>query len=103
MVLPAFLVGLGVVLAATVFVVVRGVQLWRQAKRTGRALENELSSFEERSARAERLLAEWERSGADLDVALERLRISRARLRVLLDAWEGARRRTRWIRVFIPV
>ena len=102
MVLPAFLVGLAAVVATTIFVVVRGVGLWRQAKRTGGTIASELSSFEKRSARAERNLAEWERASADLEVALERLRISRARLQVLTDALERAQGRTRWLRVFLP-
>lgn len=101
--LAAFLAGLGTVLAATVFVVVRGVRLYRQAKRTGSTLTSELASFEERSARAEQSLAEWERASADLEAALERLRVSRARLQVLLDALARARSRTRWLRVFLPV
>ncbi len=103
MVLPAFLAGLAAVLAATVFVVVRGVRLWRQAKRTGGALTRELSSFEERAATAEGNLAAWERASADLQAAVERLRISRARLQVLLEALERAQGRTRWLRVFLPL
>ena len=103
MVFPAFLVGLAVVLAATVFVVVRGVGLWRQAKRTSGTITRELSSFEERTAQAERNLAEWERASADLAAAVERLRVSRAQLQVLLDALERAQGRTRWLRVFLPI
>jgi len=103
MVLPAFLVGVAAVLAVAIFVAARGVGLWRQAKRTGGALTKELSSFEERAARAERNLAEWDRASADLEAAVERLRVSRARLQVLLDALERAQGRTRWLRVFIPL
>jgi len=102
-VLPAFLVGLAAVVAAVIFAVVRAVGLWRQAKRTGGVLAQELSSFEERAATAERNLAAWERASADLEAAVERLRISRARLQVLLDALERAQGRTRWLRVFLPV
>ncbi len=103
MVLPAFLVGLAAVVAAMIFAVVRAVALWRQAKRTGGALARELSSFEERAAQAERNLAEWDRASADLEAVVERLRVSRARLQVLLDALERAQGRTRWLRVFIPM
>ncbi|HEY4621838.1 MAG TPA: hypothetical protein VIG93_09065 [Gaiellaceae bacterium] len=103
MVLLALLVGLVAVLAAAIFVGVRGVGLWRQAKRTSGTITRELSSFEERAARAERNLAEWERASADLEAAVKRLRISRARLQVLLDALERAQGRTRWLRVFLPV
>jgi hypothetical protein len=101
-VLAAFLVGLVAVLAGTVYAVVRGVRLWREGKRTGRALTSELALFEERSALTERLLAEAERSSQDLQAALERLRLSRARLQVLLASLERAQRRTRWLRAFLP-
>lgn len=103
MVLLSFLCGLALVVVATAFVVVRGVGFWRQLKRTGGALTAELALFDERSARTERLLAEADRSSRELEVALERLRLSRARLHVLLEALERAQRRVRWLRVFLPV
>jgi hypothetical protein len=100
--LAAFLIGLTLGVAGIVVVAIRGVELWRQGKRAGRALSEELDRFEERSARTERLLAEAERASQDLQAALERLQISRARMQVLLDSLEDARRRTRWLRVFLP-
>ena len=103
MILTAFLLGLVLSLVGLFVVVVRAVALWRQGKRTGRAFTDELALFEERSARAERLLAEADRANQDLQVALERLRISRARLSVLLASLETAQRRARWLRVFLPV
>ena len=103
MVLYAFLVGLAVTVVAIVFASVQGIGLWRQAKRTGGKLSTELSSFEERAAQAERLLAEADRSSQDLDAAVTRLRVSRARLDVLLDSLEAAQRRTRWLRVLLPL
>lgn len=103
MVLPAFLVGLAAVVAALIFAVVRAVGLWRQAKRTGGTIAHELSSFEERATRAERNVAEWVRASADLEAAIERLRMSRARLQVLTGALDRAQGRTRWLRVFIPM
>jgi hypothetical protein len=102
-VLLSFLGALALVVAATAFVVVRGVGLWRQLKRTGGAFTAELGLFEERAARAERLLAEADRSSRELQVALERLRASQARLQVLLEALDRAQGRLRWLRVFIPV
>ena len=102
-VLYAFLVGLTASVLATAFVVVRGVRLWRHAKMTGGTFSAELASFEERSARAERLLAEADRSNQDLEAALGRLRASRARLDVLLGSVQAAQRRTRWLRAFLPV
>jgi hypothetical protein len=101
-ILTAFLIGLALVLASTAFVVIRGIELWRRAKRSGGAITSELARFEERSARAEQLLAEADRASRDLQAATERLRLSRARLQVLLDSLEGAQRRTRWLRVFLP-
>jgi septal ring factor EnvC (AmiA/AmiB activator) len=102
MILLAFLLGLVAGVAALVFCIVRGVQLWRQAKRTGAALSTEMARFEERSERTERLLAEAESANERLQSALERLRVSRARLQVQLDAIERAKKRTRWLRAFLP-
>jgi hypothetical protein len=101
-ILTAFLVGLVLSLGGLVVVVVRGVALWRQGKRTGRAFGDELALFDERSARAERLLAEADRANRDLQAATERLRVSRAQLNVLLGSLETAQRRTRWLRAFLP-
>ncbi len=102
MVLTAFLIGLTLSLVGIFVVSVRGVALWRQGKRTGGSITSELALFEERTARTEQLLAEAERASQDLLAATERLRISRARLQVLLDSLETAQRRTRWLRVFLP-
>jgi xanthine/CO dehydrogenase XdhC/CoxF family maturation factor len=102
-ILTAFLVGLLLSLVGLFVVVVRAVALWRQGKRTGRAFGDELALFEERSARTEALLVEADRANQDLQAAMERLRISRARLNVLLGSLETAQRRTRWLRVFLPV
>jgi hypothetical protein len=101
-VLYSFLGSLVLVLAATAYVAARGLALWRQAKRTGRALSAELATFDERAARTERLLAEAERSSRELAEAQERLRVSRARLQVLLGSLETAQRRTAWLRAFVP-
>jgi hypothetical protein len=101
-ILAAFLVALVLVVAATTYAVVRGVSLWRHAKSTGRTFSAELARFEERAARTERLLAEADASSTALAAAQERLRISRARLTVLLGAFEDDKRRTRWLRVFVP-
>ncbi len=102
MILATFLVGLVLVIGATVFVAVRGLALWREAKGTGGRISDELALFDERSARTERLLADAETSSHELEAALERLRISRARLGVLLGSLEAAQRRTRWLRVLLP-
>ena len=103
MVLLAFLAGLAVVVVATASCVVRGVQFWRQLKRTGKAMGAELSAFEARTARTEALLAQAESRSEELESALERLRLSRARLQVLRDALESAQARMRWLRAFLPI
>jgi hypothetical protein len=101
-ILTAFLLGLVLALVGLFVVVVRGLELWRQGKRTSRAFGDELALFEERSARTEELLAEADRASQELQAASERLRVSRARLDVLLGSIETARERTRWLRVFLP-
>jgi hypothetical protein len=101
-ILTAFLIGLALTLVGLVVVVLRGVELWRQGKRTGKAFSAELALFEERSARTEQLLAEADRASRDFEAAKERLRVSRARLEVLLGSLETARERTRWLRAFLP-
>jgi hypothetical protein len=101
-VLTAFLIGLVLGLVGLFVVVIRGFALWRHGKRTGGAITGELALFEERTARTEELLAEAERASGDLQDAIERLRISRARLDVLLASLDAAQRRTRWLRVFLP-
>lgn len=102
MILLSFLAGLLLVVGATVYVVVQGISLWRQAKRSGGAFTSELASFEERAARTDRLLAEFDRASQDLLAAQERLRISRARLQVLTGSLEKAQRKTAWLRAFVP-
>ncbi len=103
MILSAFLVGLTASLVGLFVAVVRGLALWRQGKRTGGAFTSELALFEERSARAERLLDEADRAHQDLRAATERLRVSRAQLQVLFGSIDDARRKTRWLRAFLPV
>ena len=103
MILTAFLVGLTLTLVGLFVAAIRGFALWRQGKHTGGLFTAELALFEERSARAEQLLAEADRSNQELHAATERLRISRAQLDVLLRSLETARQRTRWLRAFLPV
>jgi hypothetical protein len=103
MVLAALLVGLVLVLAALVFVVVRGVGLWRTAKRVGPAIAAELASFDERAARTERLLAEADASSRNLEAALARLRASQARLEVLRGSLERSQASVRRLRAFLPL
>jgi hypothetical protein len=101
-VLTAFLVGLVLSLVGVFVLALRAVELWRSAKRTGKAFSGELALFEERSARTEELLAEADRASRDFQAAQERLRVSKARLDVLLGSIDTARERTRWLRAFFP-
>ncbi|MGI8479185.1 MAG: hypothetical protein ACR2M2_04920 [Gaiellaceae bacterium] len=103
MVLLAFLIGLIAVVVASAFCVVGGVRMWRQLKRTGKAMGAELDALEARTARTETLLARAETRSGELEAALERLRVSRARLQVLRGALESAQARTRWLRAFLPI
>jgi hypothetical protein len=102
MVLIAFLVGLALVAAGAALLVVQALGFWRQVKSTGGAFGAELSLFDERSARTERVLAESDRASRDLELALDRLRVSRARLQVLLAALDRAQARVRWLRALLP-
>jgi hypothetical protein len=102
MVLTAFLVGLALVLAASVYAIVRAVGLWRTARRSGGAITSELEVFEERTARMERLFDEADRSSRNLQLALERLRVSQARLQVLRTAFARSQEHIRWLRAFVP-
>ena len=103
MVLWSFLGGLALVLACLGLLVARAIGLWRQAKHTGRALTTELSVFGERAARTERLFEEADRANRDLQLAVERLRVSRARLDVLRASLGRSAARTRWLRAFLPI
>jgi hypothetical protein len=102
MVLASFLAALVASVAATAFVAVRGVQLYRQLKRTGRAVSTPLSAFESKAAEVDRHLDAFEASSQELERARQQLELSRARLRILLGAIERAQSRTRWLRVFLP-
>ena len=102
MVLLAFLFALVVSLAALVFAVIRGLGLYRQAKRTGRAVSGPLAAFEAKAAEIDRHLDAFDRSNRELELALARFRRSQAQLQVLRDSVERARARVYWLRVFLP-
>ena len=103
MVLLTFLAAVVVVVVTGAFCVVRGLGMWRQLKRTSKAMGAELDALEARTARTETLLARAERRSGELEAALERLRVSRARVQVLRGALESAQARTRWLRAFLPI
>jgi hypothetical protein len=102
MVLLAFLFALVVSLAGLVFVIVRALGLYRQAKRTGRAVSGPLAALETKAAEVDRHLDAFDRSSRELEAALGRLRRSRAQLQVLRDTVDRAQARVHWLRVFLP-
>ncbi len=102
MVLLAFLIGLVASLAALVFAIVRGLGLFRQAKRTGKAVSEPLAALETKASEIDRHLDAFDRSSRELEVALAQLRRSRAQLQVLRDSVERAQARLHWLRVFLP-
>ena len=102
----AFWIALAILLAGVVgglvYVVVRGITLWRQVKRTGGTLGAETARIAEASEEIQEHLDRASASGARLGEAAERLAVSRARLDVQLQALREARqalRRTFW---FLP-
>jgi uncharacterized protein HemX len=102
MVLLAFLIALALSLAALVFALVRGIGLYRQAKRTGRAVSEPLAALEVKAAEIDQHLDAFDRSSKELEAAVERLQRSRAQLQVLRDSVERAQTRVHWLRVFLP-
>ena len=78
-------------LAGLVFAAVRGWQLFRQAKRTGRTVTAELERISRTGERIQANLDRAQRSQGDLQSALGRLQESRAKLDVQLAAVREAR------------
>jgi hypothetical protein len=80
-------VALAAVVASLVFVVLRGLELWRRVKAAGGAFSDGLgrvtTSTEVLAAQADSMGGATEK----LDASLSRLAVSRARLRVLQQAW----------------
>ena len=102
----AFWVALVVLIAGVVggiaYVVVRGIALWRQFKRTGRAFSAESSRIAESSAEMQEHMDRAEASGERLAGAGARLSTSRARLEVQLQAIREARHTVRRLLWFLP-
>jgi hypothetical protein len=72
--------------AGIVFVVVRGLRLWRTAKKSGGALSAQIDEISRKTEQIEAHLASAEASGARLREATARLAVARARLDVMLRA-----------------
>jgi uncharacterized protein HemX len=88
--------------AGIVYAVVRGIQLWRNVKRSNAAFSTELDRINAASAQIDHHLAAAEAAGARLKNATERLGRSRAQLTVQLAAVQEARARLRRTFWFVP-
>ncbi len=90
------------VVAGIAYAVVRGLQLWRNVKRSNATLSAELDRISLASAQIEHHMAAAEAAGARLSNATERLARSRAQLNVQLAAIQEARARVRRTFWFVP-
>ncbi len=85
-----------------VYAVLRGIALWRRAKRTGRAFSAESARIADASAEMQTHMDRASASGARLGDATARLATSRARLDVQLQAVREARHIMRRLLWFVP-
>ncbi len=90
------------VVAGLVYVVVRGLALWRQLKRTGSAFGAEADRISRVSAEIQVHLDRASASNEQLGSAAARLAASRARLDVQLQAVREARHAMRRLAWFLP-
>ena len=93
------LVGL---VAGLAYVVLRGLSLWRQFKRTGGAFSEETARIAEASEQIQVHLDRASASSERLRAVAERLAVSRARLDVQLQAIREARHAMRRLLWFLP-
>ena len=80
-----------IIVAATLYAVLRGLELYRSSKRVLRATADELAAIERSTARIEIHLQAAAASGTALNASLTRLHASRARLNVLTAAVDDVR------------
>jgi uncharacterized membrane-anchored protein YhcB (DUF1043 family) len=90
------------VVAGLVYLVVRGIALWRQFKRTSSTLKGEVARIEQATAEIELHLERASASNGRLAEATRRLAASRARLDVQLQAIREARHTMRRVLWFLP-
>jgi len=90
-----------VVAAAAAFSVVRFVRLLRIARESSQAFGDAVEAVALGAERAATRGEQLSRSSARLERSLDELRVSRARLQVLLTAWSESRSAIRGL-VFIP-
>ena len=89
--LACLLVSLVVVIVSLAMATVRGLRLYRDAKRLSKAIGETAGRIERSMAQIEVHLSAASASGERLSASLERLGRSRARLSVLLTAFAAAR------------
>ena len=97
--LAIYLAGL---VAGLVYVVFRGLALWRQVKRTGGAFGTESARIAEASEQIQEHLDRAGASSARLGAVSARLGVSRATLDVQLQAIREARHTVRRLLWFLP-
>ena len=104
--MPAFWISLAVflvgVLGGFAYAILRGLSLWRNLKRTGRAFSAESARIADVSAGIQAHLDRADASNALLRDAAARLSASRARLDVQLQAVREARHIVRRALPFLP-
>jgi len=88
--------------AGLAYVVVSGLKLWRQVKRTGGAFNAETARISEASAEIQVHLDRGSASNERLRDAAARLAVSRAKLDVQLQAIREARHAMRRLLWFLP-
>jgi hypothetical protein len=98
----ALAVSLVAVVVATVVTTRRGLGLYRDFKRLGGSLGDELLVIERNTAEIETHLAAASRSSDALSVSVARLAESRARLNVLLAAIADVRAKVARVTSFLP-
>ena len=82
--------------------VVRGLQLWRNVKRSGATISAEMERVSDGSLRIDHHLANAEAAQVRLRAATGRLATSRAKLELQLAAVQEARAQVRQVFWFVP-
>jgi len=90
------------ILGGIAYAALRGLAMWRQIKRTNRAIGAEAARIEEASAEIQEHLDRATASSALLGEAAGRLAVSRAKLDVQLQAVREARQTVRRVLWFLP-
>ncbi len=98
----ALAVSIVVSVGAMIFLVVRGLELFRDFKRVSTAAGERLDEISRTSAEIEVHLEAAATSGTALEASLERLRRSRAELAVLLEAFADVRASVDRVIAFVP-